>query len=56
MGSLSVDSLKLGAACFLLAIVFLGALGLRDSHQVKLPLAAIAGILGAAYFQRGKDE
>lgn len=44
--------LRLGAGCAMIALVTLGAFGMRDSHQAKLPLVVIAGIIGAAYFSR----
>lgn len=45
-----MENLKLSIGCALIALVTLGAFGVKDGSQAKLPLSAIAGIIGWAYF------
>lgn len=47
-----INHLQIGFACMLLMTVSLGILGIKDSHNCKLPLSIIAGILGCACSNR----
>ena len=46
----------MGLATSLVASILLSIFGIPDSHQAKLPLVCIIGILGTAYFSRGYYE
>lgn len=52
LSPLSVFILRMVLCSALASVAIMGALGVRDGHQAKLPLAVICGLLGAAYFSR----
>ena len=52
-----ITILRIAAGCALVAIEVLGAFGMSDNHQAKLPITAIAVILGVTYFHKeGWDD
>lgn len=51
---MTLHTLRLASSGFLLATVFMGAIGIPDTDQRKLPLAAISAILYTAWASRSK--
>ena len=50
--SMNYKKLKLIAGAALLGTAFLGAMGMKDTHQAKLPLVAIWTILYCAWLSK----
>jgi hypothetical protein len=49
MNDKALETLRIMFASALFVCVLLGAFGMKDSHQAKLPLMAIGAIIGWAY-------
>lgn len=47
-----IRNIRIGVGFALFAVVVMGAFGVPDSHQAKLPMAAIVAILGTAAAHR----
>lgn len=56
MNNKAIETLRIMATSALFVCVLLGAFGMKDSHQAKLPLIAIGAIIGWAIASRDDRE